>query len=137
MKTFTTKADETPEFVSFWTAWRVHARHTDGRGDARDAFFKHVRMGADPQDLVDGAAYFIRTMRDKDREYIPLAASWLGKRAYEDMAESERALQQKIRERAIAQPNVVALSQPQESPERRAEMAAAFREVANRMRSGS
>jgi hypothetical protein len=137
VKTFTSKADETPEFVAFWSAWRIHARHTDGRGDARDAFFKHVRMGADPQDLVDGAAYFLRTMKDKDREYIPLAASWLGKRAYEDMAEAERALQQKLRERVIAQPNIVTLQQPKESPERRAEMAARLRQVANGMRSGS
>lgn len=135
MKTFTSKADESPEFVAFWSLWRTHARHTDGRGDARDAFFKHVRMGADPQDLVDGAAYFIRTMRDKDREYIPLAASWLNKRAFEDMAEAERALQQKLRERAVPQPNVIALQQPKESPERRAEMAARLRQVANGMRS--
>jgi hypothetical protein len=94
MKTFTTKADETPEFVALWDMWRPLARQTDGRGDARDTFFKHVRAGVDPKDIVDGARYFIRTL--KDREYIPLAASWINKRAYEDLATLERAYQLRV-----------------------------------------
>ncbi|WP_049732846.1 hypothetical protein [Rhizobium ecuadorense] len=133
IKHFTTKADETPEFVEFWNSWRPYARHTDGRGDARDTFFKHVNAGADPRDITDGAKYFIRTMKERDKEYIPLAASWINKRAYEDMAESERALQQRVVERAQAA-NVVPIQQPKESPERRAEMAARLREVASSMR---
>ena len=134
MKPFTTKADETPEFVAFWNLWRVHARHTDGRGDARDTFFKHVNAGADPLDIVDGAKYFIRTMKERDREYIPLAASWINKRAYEDMAEAERAIQQRIAERQQQSANVIPIQQPQESPERKAEIAARLREVANTLR---
>lgn len=137
MKPFTTKSDETPEFVEFWTAWKPHARHTDGRGDARDTFFKHVNAGVDPRDIVDGAKYFIRTMKERDREYIPLAASWINKRSYEDMAEAERALQQRVEQRPLAA-NVVELKpQQQESPERRAEMAARLREVAAGMRAPS
>jgi len=136
MKPFTTKSDETPEFVEFWNAWKPHARHTDGRGDARDTFFKHVNAGADPRDIVDGAKYFIRTMKERDKEYIPLAASWINKRAYEDMAEAERTLQQRVEQRKHT--NVVTLQQPQqESPERRAEMAARLREVAAGMRAPS
>lgn len=135
MKTMTTKADETPDFVEFWTAWKPKMRSTDGRGDARDTFFKHVRAGADPRDIVDGAKYFLRTLRERDLEYIPLAASWINKRAYEDMAEAERALQQRVIERQLPA-NVVTLQQPQpkENPERRAEMAARLREVASSMR---
>lgn len=134
MKPFTTKADETPDFVEFWNAWKPHARHTDGRGDARDTFFKHVNAGADPRDIVDGAKYFIRTMKERDREYIPLAASWINKRAYEDMAESERALQRRVEERKQAANVVQMQPQTKESPERRAEMAARLREVASSMR---
>lgn len=135
----TTKADETPEFVEFWNTWKPHARHTDGRGDARDTFVKHCRAGADPRDIVDGAKYFIRTMKERDREYIPLAASWINKRAYEDMAEAERAIQQRVIERQkAAAPNVVTLQPPpREDPAKREEMAARLRQVANSLRAPS
>lgn len=97
MKPITTKKDETPEFVEFWEkVWRSHARETDGRGDARDAFIAHVRAGADPQDIVDGAKHLIRTF--KDFQFLPLAKTWINKRAYEDMAEQERAHQKRISE---------------------------------------
>ena len=95
-KVFTTKADAPPDLVEFWNIWRPHMRSTDGRGDARDAFFKHIRAGVNPRDIVDGARYFLRTLRDRDREYIPLAASWLNKRAYEDLAEVERSYQLRV-----------------------------------------
>ena len=85
----TTKADETPEFVEFWELWRPRARRTDGRGLARDTFFQHVRAGADPQDIVDGARWFL--MRFKDGEYIPLVSTWLNRCAYEDGCEDWRA----------------------------------------------
>ena len=90
----TTKADETPEFQAFWTIWQPHARHTDGRGAARNEFFRHVEvLGADPQDIVDGAAWFVRNIPEKGSEYIPLVSTWLGRFAYEDFAEKERAFQ--------------------------------------------
>ena len=133
-KPLTTKADETPEFVAFWDTWRPHARHTDGRGEARDTFIQHVRAGADPRDLVDGAKCFLRTMTERDREYIPLASSWLNRRAYEDLAEQERAHQARIAEaqhrRAVEQQNVVSINRPASeaiSAERRAELVAKIR----------
>lgn len=95
----TTKADETPEFVEFWdTIWRRHARETDGRGDARDEFLRHVESGTDALDIVDGARCFIRKMSAKGYDYIPLAASWLNKRAYEDLCIEEREYQLRIAE---------------------------------------
>jgi hypothetical protein len=134
MKTFTTKADETPEFVALWDMWRPLARQTDGRGDARDTFFKHVRAGVDPKDIVDGARYFIRTL--KDREYIPLAASWINKRAYEDLAALERAHQARISEaqskrveqikRDVTEPIPAVV--PPEEMERRRQMVARLRQ---------
>lgn len=91
--------DETPEFVHFWEKiWRKHARHTDGRGLARETFAKHVKAGADPQDIVDGAAYFFRTMKERDREFVPLSSTWINRQAYEDLAVSERQYQQRVAE---------------------------------------
>lgn len=121
MRGMSSKADETPEFVAFWSLWQPHARHTDGRGDARDAFLKHVHGGADPLDIVDGAKCFLRTMKERDREFIPLAASWLGRRAFEDLAEQERSYQAAVYERrqrqASQSENVISIS-----PERREEL---------------
>lgn len=126
-------------FKEFWEqVWRPHARHTDGRGLAREAFAKHVRSGACPQDIIDGARHFFRTMKERDKEFVPLSATWLNRGAYEDMAEAERALLRRAEERRAA--NIVELKpqpQQQESPERRAEMAARFREVAAKMRAPS
>jgi hypothetical protein len=130
---------EEPEgFKEFWEqVWRPHARHTDGRGLAREAFARHIKAGACPQDIIDGARYFFRTMKERDKEFVPLSATWLNRGAYEDMAEAERALQQRVEQRQQAA-NVVELKpQQQESPERRAEMAARLREVAAGMRAPS
>lgn len=121
-------------FPEFWAIWRQHARHTDGRGLAREAFAKHVKAGADPQDIVDGAKYFFRTMKERDREFVPLSATWINRQAYEDMAEAERAIVQRIAERQQQSANVIPIQQPQESPERKAEIAARLREVANTLR---
>jgi len=129
MKKRITKADETPEFVEFWEGvWRSHARHTDGRGLARAAFFDHVHEeGADPRDIIDGAKCFIRTMREKDRDFIPLASSWLNRKAYEDLAEQERTYQQRVTEAKARNDNVVPMQQV--DWDRRAQMAARARQA--------
>lgn len=77
----------------------------DGRGAARDEFFRHVELyGADPQDIVDGARWFIKTggnqRRASDGGLIQShASSWLNKRAYEDGCDEWRADQARIAER--------------------------------------
>lgn len=96
-KQLSSKADETPEFIQFWEAWRPYARDTDGRGAARDAFLAHVKAGADPADLVDGARFFLRSIKDK--QFVPLVQTWLNRRAFEDMAEQERAYQRRVADR--------------------------------------
>lgn len=94
------KKDETPEFVEFWeTCWKPHARHTDGRGLARETFAKHVKKGADPQDIIDGARYFFRSMKERDKEYVPLSSTWMNRSSYEDLAEQERAYQRRVADR--------------------------------------
>lgn len=126
-------------FADFWAVWRPHARHTDGRGLAREAFAKHLKSGACAQDMIDGAKYFFRTMKERDKEFVPLSATWLNRGAYEDMAEAERAIQQRVIERQkAAAPNVVTLQPPpREDPAKREEMAARLRQVANSLRAPS
>jgi hypothetical protein len=109
-------------FSDFWSIWKPHARHTDGRGLARETFSKLIKNGADPQDIIDGAKCFFRTMKDRDRDYVPLASTWLNRGAFEDLAEQERTyaakqLERRVRE-AQASENVVSISQ-----ERREELA--------------
>lgn len=103
----TTKADETPEFQAFWAIWQPHMHKNDGRGAARDEFFRHVEeRGADPQDIVDGAAWFIRS--GGQGEFKCHAQTWLNRCAYEDGAEKERAFKAKQEDRS----NVVPISKP-------------------------
>lgn len=90
---------EPEQFSEFWDIWRPHRRHTDGRGDARNTYRKHILMGALPEDIIDGARGFFRFMAEKDKPYVPLAASWLNKEAYSDWCEQERAYQQRVAER--------------------------------------
>lgn len=97
------KQAEPEGFPEFWAIWRPHRRHTDGRGDARNAYRKHILNGADPQDIIDGATGFFRFMKEADKPYVPLAASWLNKEAYPDWAEQERDYQRRLVERAERQ----------------------------------
>ena len=91
-------------FADFWSLWRPNMRHTDGRKLARDTFAKLVSGGACPQDIVDGARYFLRNMKEREREFIPLSSTWLNRGAYEDFAESERAFQARQLIQQTAQP---------------------------------
>jgi hypothetical protein len=95
-------ANESDEFFSFWSLWQPVARNTDGRHLAKAAFMKHVREGYEPQDIVDGAAWFIRNLKDREREFVPLSATWINRGTYLDLCEKERLFQS-------------TLSQPKES----------------------
>lgn len=121
-------------FATFWAIWRPYARHTDGRGDARNTFAKHIKNGADPQDIIDGARCFFRTMKDRDREYVPLASTWLNREAYTDLAEQERAHQERMAEvQARRAANVVNIAvvpaSTQVSAERRRELVEMARRI--------
>ncbi len=86
----------TPEplgFNEFWQEWRKIARHTDGRGLARETFRKHILNGAEPQDIIDGCRWFIRNLSERDKEYVPLSSTWLNRGSFEDACEKERAFQ--------------------------------------------
>lgn len=126
----------TPEpegFADFWSIWRPVMRKTDGRGDAREAFRKHVLNGADPQDIIDGARAFVRSLNEEERRFIPLAASWLNKEAYPDWAETERAFQ--IKRAAMAeQQNIIPMRRAEPQPMSEAERERRAQFVSNMMR---
>lgn len=107
------KKVRTPEpemFADFWAIWQPVSRHTDGRGLARETFRKHVLNGADPQDIVDGARWFVRNMSDRDRDFVPLSSTWINREAYLDLCEKERAFQERLQEkRAQSSENVVSM----------------------------
>lgn len=124
-----TMKDESPFFIAFWAVWKPYARHTDGRGLAREAFNKHVRNGANPQDIVDGAKAFFRTMKDRDREYVPLSATWLNRESFMDLAEAQRDHERRMQEaqsRRVEQIKQQASAPAAQAidPAKRAEMAA-------------
>jgi dTDP-glucose pyrophosphorylase len=59
--------------------------------------------------MVDGAKHFFRTMKERDKEFVPLCATWLNRGAYEDLAEAERTLNERIAQRQ-QQGNVVPMN---------------------------
>ena len=126
-------------FDSMWSLWRPHARKTDGRKLARETFAKHVREGADPEDIYLGAAWFLRTMKERDREFIPLSSTWMNRGTYEDDCVLER---ERMARMAAIEPrpsNVVPILQsaPPEPVERKseAERAAHFEALRAKLRS--
>lgn len=119
----TSKADETPEFIAFWDTWRPVMNKNDGRGAARDEFFRHVEVyRADPLDIVDGARWYVR--QGGNGEFKLHAQTWLNRRAYEDGCEQERAYQARLAERqqkrAAPAPQAVEHPADQYSAEERA-----------------
>lgn len=94
-----TRKEEPEGFAEYWSIWKPFARHTDGRGLARETFAKLVKNGADPQDIIDGAKFFFRTMKEKDREYVPLSSTWMNRGCHEDLAEQERNYERQLQER--------------------------------------
>lgn len=102
--------EQDPEgFSAFWSVWQPHMRRTDGRLDARDGYRKHMLAGADPQDIIDGAKWFIRDWMNlpaEKREYIPLAKTWLNKGTYLDLCDKERDFQRRSAELASKPSNI-------------------------------
>ncbi len=104
------RAPEPEGFTDFWAIWQPVSRHTDGRGLARETFRKHVLNGADPQDIVDGARWFVRNMSDRDRDFVPLSSTWINREAYLDLCEKERAFQERLQEKHVqSSENVVSM----------------------------
>jgi len=104
------KEQEPEGFPEFWSAWRPFMRKNDGRGEARTTYRKHILAGAEPADIIDGAKAYLRSLTEREKPYIPLAATWLNREAYADWAEHEREYQKRLAERST---NVVNINRPQ------------------------
>jgi hypothetical protein len=103
------KEQEPTGFETLWKLWLPHARKTDGRGKARPTYIKWLEAGADPQDIIDGARWFLLTMLDKDRPYINLLSVYINSERWVDECEKWRAHEKRIAER---QSNVVQMAAP-------------------------
>jgi hypothetical protein len=105
-----TKADETPEFKELWEKiWPGVKSQYDARALARDAFFRHVWWrDAEQRDIVDAARSYVRTAKPGDCRL--LLSNWLDRGFYEDLAEAERAYQQRILDRQQQPSNVVTMN---------------------------
>ena len=108
------KEQEPEGFPQFWSEWRPFMRKNDGRGEARATYRKHILSGAEPADIIDGAKAYLRSLTEREKPYIPLAATWLNREAYADWAEHEREYQKRIAdaerirdERRAMSPNIV------------------------------
>lgn len=86
---------EPPGFEALWKAWLPYARKTDGRGKARPTYIKWLEAGADPQDMIDGAQWHLRSLSERDRPYINLLSVYLNSERWADECEQERAFQKK------------------------------------------
>lgn len=104
------KEQEPEGFPQFWSEWRPFMRKNDGRGEARATYRKHILAGAEPADIIDGAKAYLRSLTEREKPYIPLAATWLNREAYADWAEHEREYQKRLAERST---NVVNINRPQ------------------------
>lgn len=90
------RQQEPEGFIDFWSVWRPIARHTDGRGLARDAYRKMVLCGILPADMIDGARWYARNLSERERLYVPLSATWLNRETFADLCEKERMYQQTL-----------------------------------------
>lgn len=105
----TCKANESTEFIAYWNMWQPHSRNTDGRALARETFRKQVLKGADPQDIVDGAAWFLRNITERTKDYVPLSATWLNREGWDGLCDKERAYQERLSQAQQPAQNVVAM----------------------------
>lgn len=84
-------------FVDLWKLWLPHSRHTDGRGKARPHYRKWILNGAAPEDIIDGARWHLRML--KDPAFIELLSSYLNSEKWADDCEQERKFQRAQQER--------------------------------------
>jgi len=93
--------NEPDGFSTFWDLWKAHQRKSDGRGKARPAYKQMIEAGHDPQDIIDGARWYLRNLTsEEDKKFIPLASSWLRSERFADECDKERAFQRKLAERS-------------------------------------
>lgn len=90
-----TREVEPEGFEELWLLWRDHARKTDGRGKARPMYRNWLLAGAEPQDIIDGARWHLRTLKDEDKPFIQLLSVYINSEKWKDECEKERAFQER------------------------------------------
>ena len=98
-------------FEALWTLWRDQARKSDGRGKARPTYRQWLQAGADPQDMIDGARWHLRSLSERDQPYIQLLSVYLNSERWKDECEKERAYRERQAEVARVA-NVTPLHRP-------------------------
>lgn len=94
------RPEEEPQgFAEFWALWMPVCRESDGKPKAREAYRKHILLGAQPQDIFDAARWHIRQREaNNSLSHIQLVASWLNCERYEFEAIKEREYQARLQE---------------------------------------
>ncbi len=79
---------DTPHFLAFWAAYPKR----QGKGEARTAFAKQLKF-TDATTLINAANDFARwcEVKQTDKQYIPLAATWLNQSRWEDELDFEQS----------------------------------------------
>jgi len=80
-------------FLEYWSLWSPFQRASDGRAKARPAYQQMIEAGADPNDIIAGARWYLRNLKPDERPYIPLAASWLRSERWADDCVKEQRFQ--------------------------------------------
>jgi hypothetical protein len=80
-------SDTDPQFVRFWAAYPRRA----GKGQARKAWAKAVKAGADPEAIVEAAGRFTAQRGNEDPKFTPYPATWLNGERWDDAPEPKRA----------------------------------------------
>ena len=123
------KQAEPEGFSQFWEIWQPNSRHTDTRADARNAYRKHLLLGTEPRDLIDGARGYFFFMKERDKPYVQLVATWMNKEAYVDWSEkmrkwdADQAAKEAEREAKRTAPPPKPIIQPEQPSEDRAAIA--------------
>jgi hypothetical protein len=92
--------DEPEGFEQLWLLWRDYARKSDGRGKARPTYRNWLREGANPDDILCGARWHVRSMKPEERPYIQLLSVYLNSERWADECEKERQYQASLADRA-------------------------------------
>lgn len=75
-----------PPFAAFWTRYP----RRKGKGAAEEAWDKAIKKGADPAAIILGAERYADDPNLPEPKYIPLPATWLNQRRWEDDPEPDR-----------------------------------------------
>jgi hypothetical protein len=73
-----------PDPEGFEEFWRMYPpRRNSSKADARKAYVRALKAGADPADILTGAKAYAEDRRDQDQQFTAHAATWLNGKRWE------------------------------------------------------